>query len=403
MGKRILSFLLFFLYVANIQFVFLPDKIRTRIIISIIGFIYYFLWIKKKNRYRIADVVKLILPLSLWMGFSVLANGSTQIWFLQYVVLQVAFMFGAVFVIHVGRIYQFSTLLWFIVIYVGIQDLIAFVSFQMPQISNLMRMIQISELSAERTQLLDLRAVGFGEFAVFGGGVWIAIGILCLTMLYKTKKIVLPIYASLLTILLGTGLFVARTSLTGLISLVLLLFPIKRNVYKGVLLFIFGIAFMSIMQYQESYFESKGLNTSYAFEIFDKFRSSGKFESNSFEATNNMWKILPTSTKTWIMGDAKYEDERGGYYMHTDVGYLRVIFYGGLIGLFFYLYYIFRLSRLAYERSGGGQDMKLFIGLYYLLVLVWMWKGHYDTNSFLYLLIFSAMINQKTRIRKAIE
>ena len=160
-----------------------------------------------------------------------------------------------------------------------------------------------------------------------------------------------------------------------------------------------GVVIVLFLFYQETYFESIGINTSYAFEIFDKFRETGKLQSNSFDVTSEMWKTLPSYIETWILGDAKYEDENGGYYMHTDVGYLRVIFYGGIVGLFFYLYYIYKLIKLSYLRSGRDENVKFLVILYYLLVLVWMWKGHYDTNCFLYLLLFAMTLNQMQRVK----
>lgn len=398
MYKKILCFILFFLYVANIQFVFLPDKMRTRLIISVIGFIYYISRFKASDIYRIVDVVKMIIPLAIWMGFSIVANSSTQIWFLQYVVLQILFMFGAVFVIHFGKLYKITTLLWFFVIYILTQDIIAFSGLQMPTIYSLLDSIQVSELSESRRQIIETRAFGFGEFAVFGGGVWIAIGLLCMTLLYKLKEMSTYVYILLFMLLLGTGLFVARTSLTGLLSVVILLFPINKNKKKMFFLVIWGGVFLFFLQFQESYFESIGLNTNYAFEIFNKYGETGHIQSNSYNATREMWKTLPTEASTWLIGDAMYEDKAGGYYMHTDVGYLRVIFYGGLVGLFLYLLYIFKLTNLSYLRSGNNQELKFFLYTYYVLVLIWMWKGHFDTNIFLYLWLFSSTLKQKTRV-----
>ena len=91
------------------------------------------------------------------------------------------------------------------------------------------------ELSADRIdELSTLRAFGLGEFGLFGGGAWVAIGMLVMTILYRMNKLNGYLYASFLIVLLITGLFVARTSLTGLIALSLLLIPIKKN-WKRVL------------------------------------------------------------------------------------------------------------------------------------------------------------------------
>ena len=155
-----------------------------------------------------------------------------------------------------------------------------------------------------------------------------------------------------------------------------------------------GGVFLLILNQQQEMLEENGISTGYAFEIFDKFSETGEIQSNSFIATNEMWKTIPKEIDTWIFGDAKYMDENGGYYMGVDVGYLRIIFYGGLIGLFFYLLYMVKLASLAYKRSGGDRILKQFLLLYLILVFVWLWKGHYDTNCILYLILFSSTYRQ---------
>ena len=54
--------------------------------------------------------------------------------------------------------------------------------------------------------------------------------------------------------------------------------------------------------------------------------------------------VIPEETRTWIIGDGYFDNQRNdinylgdateeGFYMNTDIGYLRFIFYFGLIGL----------------------------------------------------------------------
>ena len=45
---------------------------------------------------------------------------------------------------------------------------------------------------------------------------------------------------------------------------------------------------------------------------------------------------------TLILGDGRYTDESGSYYMHTDAGYMRIVLYFGMMGAFF-LYMLFML------------------------------------------------------------
>ena len=242
---KIINFILFFLYLSNIQFTFMPDRIRTRLIVGVIGFIYYFFRFGGKDYYRVGKVVLLIMPLALWMFFSIALNTQSQFWFLQYVALQLIYAVGAVFVIHTGKLYEFSRLLWMVTIYVIIQDVVAFSTFLIPSLSLLLYSFQVPELSADRADdLLRLRAIGIGEFGLFGGGMWVAIGLLSLTMLYRMKKLRGIVYMAFFIALLITGLFVARTSLTGLLALSALVVPLKKNWHK-VLIWAVGGAFFS--------------------------------------------------------------------------------------------------------------------------------------------------------------
>jgi hypothetical protein len=80
----------------------------------------------------------------------------------------------------------------------------------------------------------------------------------------------------------------------------------------------------------------------FAFEALFNFIEKGEWETSSTNKLQTMY-VFPESWKTWIIGDGyfsnPYSDPNfvgkyiGGYYMGTDVGYLRFVFYSGLVGL----------------------------------------------------------------------
>ena len=80
----------------------------------------------------------------------------------------------------------------------------------------------------------------------------------------------------------------------------------------------------------------------FAFEALFNFIEKGEWETSSTNKLRTMY-VFPESWKTWFIGDGyfsnPYSDPNfvgkyiGGYYMGTDVGYLRFIFYSGLVGL----------------------------------------------------------------------
>jgi hypothetical protein len=80
----------------------------------------------------------------------------------------------------------------------------------------------------------------------------------------------------------------------------------------------------------------------FAFEGFFSLAEKGHWEVRSNETLKEMV-IWPESLKTWIIGDGYCDNPakdpnflgviRRGYYMGTDIGYLRFIFYFGLPGM----------------------------------------------------------------------
>lgn len=81
----------------------------------------------------------------------------------------------------------------------------------------------------------------------------------------------------------------------------------------------------------------------FGFEGFFSLVEEGRWNVSSNDRLRTMY-VFPDNAKTWILGDGYFSNPintdpyfvgkvTGGYYMGTDVGYLRFIFYFGLIGL----------------------------------------------------------------------
>lgn len=82
----------------------------------------------------------------------------------------------------------------------------------------------------------------------------------------------------------------------------------------------------------------------FGFEGFFSLAETGEWMVASNETLESMI-VFPADLETWIVGDGYFANQRndinylgdateGGFYMGTDIGYLRFIFYFGLIGLF---------------------------------------------------------------------
>ena len=93
------------------------------------------------------------------------------------------------------------------------------------------------------------------------------------------------------------------------------------------------------------FYNSSGLfrtDFRFGFEGFFSLVEKGRWEVHSNEILKGMI-VWPEQLKTWIVGDGFFDSPRdipnrmgqvyGGFYMRTDIGYLRYIFYFGVIGL----------------------------------------------------------------------
>ena len=117
----------------------------------------------------------------------------------------------------------------------------------------------------------------------------------------------------------------------------------------------------------------------FGFEGFFAWAETGQWETNSNNILLDMI-VFPDNLKTWIIGDGYFANpyhtdpyyvgpKTGGFYMGTDIGYLRFIFYFGLIGLSaFVLYFI----RIVVELCGRYPEYKaMFIVLLLLNFIIW--------------------------------
>lgn len=104
----------------------------------------------------------------------------------------------------------------------------------------------------------------------------------------------------------------------------------------------------------------------FGFEAFFNYFETGKFETNS---TNMLSEglIFPDNLKTWIIGDGYMASGANdpyyigpadyGFYMNTDAGYSRFIFYFGLIGLLTFMSFFVNVWRECAQKI---KNVKLF-------------------------------------------
>ena len=134
-------------------------------------------------------------------------------------------------------------------------------------------------------------------------------------------------------------------------------------------------------------------NFRFGFEGFFSLAETGRWETNSNNILKNMI-VFPDNLHTWIIGDGYFDNpfnrdmnyigpNFGGYYMATDIGYLRFLFYFGLIGLLLFCVYMVACANELMKRFPAYSWM--FFCILLINFIVWI---KVSTDIFVVMAIF---------------
>lgn len=223
----------------------------------------------------------------------------------------------------------------------------------------------------------------------------------------RNKYLVGYIMAFLFIAIVGN--MIARTTTVGvIIALAFLLYSIglhrmaiSKSTGRIILWFVgilvVAVPLLTILYHTNEQFHD---NIRFAFEGFFSLAEKGRWEVNSNEILKNMI-VFPDNLKTWIVGDGYMLDptgvdpyytgpDWGGYYQATDIGYLRFIFYSGLIGLAAMALFIWKAGRISMLKFKDQQ--MLFWLLLAVNYAVWF---KVSTDIFLALALFLVIDKQE--------
>lgn len=416
MNKVGLPFLLLF-YLYPITPKVLPF-LSSRKVMAIFGIFFVITRISNKlyngNLLIKKELIYIVLSLLLIASLSfitVLYNGTTELQFVSYVISNTIIFVSAYFVIKVingSGIYVSSEYLIKLIIYsIALQCLISILMHFIPSLKDII--LSITAFDDTQLETIDRleaeRVIGFG-LTFFWAGAYCGMGLILIAYLIKysyiqSKQIFwfVLLYAFIFVI----GMMMARTTIIGAsLSLLLFLFPHKQNAfsYRSVkfigLLVIFPVLFISTLYLAfPNLFSKIDYLIQFAFEMFINLKNKGELQTDSTDVLKNMF-ILPDNLKTWIIGDGYWMNPVGeGYYMHTDVGFLRAIYYFGLAGLLSFI-----LSQLIILKYSLNKKLLFITILAYFLIL--NVKGFFEYTPFFALLIASHYQMKKPQYLKYI-
>ena len=197
------------------------------------------------------------------------------------------------------------------------------------------------------TACLDTGGIRFGIGSVF-------CAYLTTHLSKKGQDNLIPLYILAFIIITITGNMVARTTLVGSISGLIYMLIGASNFSKNLpvaQLRIWGwfilLVTVSVVGVSFLYNTNQVIhdNLEFGFEGFFNLVEDGYWHTASNDVLSSMY-VFPDNPKTWIIGDGYFigqssdpnymGDYLDGFYMGTDVGYLRFIFFFGITGLAFF-------------------------------------------------------------------
>lgn len=358
------------LFFFPVNFTFFPIA-NSKMILAGFGLVWFFINLAQGNSARLRTDLfissLLALFVSLFGLISVLLNNTSDFTYATYIVSMWVWLGAAYFCVNcIGLLHGRVTIelvAHYLIAVCVFQCTSALLIQYTPFFYNIATRY-ISEFSGivSMGELINMnRLFGFGATLDVAGSRFAAILVIIGFMLTRTGSdqfaVKVPIYLICFAFITVVGNMIARTTVVGAIVSVLIWLSnirLKRLSDNAVytiwtsIFIVFIAVTLSIFLYNHNDVFRKDMR--FAFEGFFSLVEDGYWHTNSNDRLENMY-VFPDNTKTWLIGDGYFNnpvktdpyyvgDSRSSYYMGTDVGYCRFIFYFGLLGLLFFSSFI---------------------------------------------------------------
>lgn len=345
-------------YFFPFEFVFLPG-INTKMAMAGVGVVWFILNIAKGRKISVdkdSVILALIaLSLSLFSSIAMTYNNTQDGSFLTYFFSMLVWLGGAYTAVNVmkkvhGCISVELVCKYLIVVCVA-QCILAYSMTIVPFLKNFVD----GFLGGEDAFMgkAEGRLYGIGAALDVAGQRFSAVLVMLSFIAYKHRgnKIgVLLLYVMAFFVIAVIGNMIARTTTVGVAIALLfwVIYGLKNRSDESVKRFwiVFGLVAALIIpiivfQYNtDAAFKEK---LRFGFEGFFSIAEKGKWETSSNDILFEHMVVFPETTKTWLIGDGYGANpardpyyigpDYHGFYMGTDIGYLRFLFYFGIFGL----------------------------------------------------------------------
>lgn len=395
-GMVLLTILTSF-YFFPFEFTFLPG-INTKMAMAGIGLVILIIQLAR-GRKSIIDrdffQLSLIAGLVSLIGFfAVTWNDTYDYTYATYIVSMWVWLSGAYVVTQTiiklhGHISVELVCNYLIVVCVA-QCLIAFAMTQYPPLKNFVDSFLGSTGFMGK---MEDRMYGIGASLDVAGSRFSVILVMIISILLKIsvsdKKKYVGLYLVAFFVIVIIGNMMSRTTTVGVVVALVYLFYVSRiytfqidSGMRQVLGWFVGILCAVILLVTYGYYTNLGFqaNLRFGFEGFFSLVEKGRWEVHSNEILQNMY-VFPDNLKTWFIGDGYFDNPNDsdpyyigerwkvGYYKGTDVGYLRFIFYFGLMGLMAFCFFMCKVAKVCMNRFTSYRS--LFFVILLLNFAVW--------------------------------
>lgn len=367
----------FFLF--PFEFTFLPG-INTKMALAALGVCMFGFNHLRNGRQSIKKgEIELLVLASLVSAASILSaiiNNTHDMTYAGYVISMLVWVFGAYAVVELIRLIQgdvnITSASRYLVAVCVFQCVIALVIDNSPAFKDLVNRY-VAGMGFIDMQRLDgtERLYGIGCSLDVAGTRFAAVLIILSQLLLYTKKddnLIRYLYILAFFVIVLVGDMISRTTIMGA-ALAILLFVLhmnqrtnqqskKRSIITNFLSIGLAVVAISVVLYNTN--PEFHRNVRFAFEGFFSLAEKGHWETNSNTILKNMV-VFPESLKTWIIGDAYMMNPYGsdpyyvgqdypGFYKNTDIGYLRFVFYFGVVGLLVFSWFFVAVCRQLMKR-----------------------------------------------------
>jgi len=410
--KKCLALAMLFFYIYPILFIGMP--VSTRILYSFIAVPFVMYGIASKTSMLVREYISVLSVLFFIFSLSCLSifiNDTSDFEFIKYPASIIAILLSASVLVRIFEMMDtpcdFNYVAKLFIGVVFIQSVVAVLMFISPSFYELMTSIQAISIDEveKMSSLSEMRIIGFGS-QYFGAGITNGLALIILAYLIRIGEYDSTMLkaSAMFLFIFAVGIGMARTTFIGFGMAILLLFPysgllklnltlVKRNV-----MLLLSVSTLMLLAFIFVYVLFPNITASvtplfhFALEMFLNYFESGSLTTESTSQLATMY-IFPTNVYTYFIGDGLYTADNGFYYMGTDVGYLRLLFYFGIFGIFLFITLQVLMLLISTQKIPHGNTLFIFM-LLYLLIL--NFKGFADLASVL-ALFFTVSVSDKNK------